>query len=99
MVRRAKGSRVTPKKQAAGSALPTPPPQSGRYTPPIPKEFKQSAPWVPWVMFGLLISGMLVIVGNYLLDAAEIGLKSSNAYLFLGLALITGGFITATKYH
>ena len=74
-------------------------PHSGRYTPPIPKEFKQSAPWVPWVMFGLLISGMLVIVGNYLLDAADIGLKSSNGYLFLGLGLITGGFITATKYH
>lgn len=99
MVRREKGSRVTPKKQATGSAVSTPPAHSGRYTPPIPKEFKQSAPWVPWVMFGLLISGMLVIVGNYLLDAADIGLKSSNAYLFLGLGLITGGFITATKYH
>lgn len=99
MVRREKGSRVTPKKQAASSSVSTPQPHSGRYTPPIPKEFKQSAPWVPWVMFGLLISGMLVIVGNYLLDAADIGLKSSNGYLFLGLGLITGGFITATKYH
>ena len=98
MVRRTKGSRVTPKKQT-GPAAPGTPPHTGRYTPPIPKEYKQSARWVPWVMFGLLISGMLVIVGNYLLDAADIGIESSNAYLFVGLGLITAGFVTATKYH
>ena len=98
MVRREKRGRVTPK-QGASPVAGTTPPHSGRYTPPIPKEFKQSARWVPWVMFGLLISGMLVIVGNYLLDAADVGLESSNAYLFLGLGLITAGFITATKYH
>ena len=99
MVRQTKGGRVTPKKTASGAVTPGAPPHEGRYTPPIPKEFKQSARWVPWVMFGLLISGMLVIVGNYLLDAADIGIQSSNAYLFLGLGLITAGFITATKYH
>jgi hypothetical protein len=50
-------------------------------------------------MFTLLILGMLVIVGNYLLGATELSVQPSNWYLFLGLGLITAGFITATKYH
>lgn len=96
--RPAKRGRVTPKSNGRVTVA-SPPPHSGRYTPPIPKEFKQSPRWVPVLMFVLLISGMLVIVGNYMLGAAHLSLTPSNWYLFLGLGLITAGFITATKYH
>lgn len=69
---------------------------SGRYTPPIPREQKISPRWVPALMFFFLLSGAAVILVNYL------GLlpgEADNRYLLLGLALITGGFITATRYH
>jgi hypothetical protein len=68
--------------------------QSGRYTPPVPKELKVSPPWVPYLMFALLLLGLLVIILNYmeLLPGA-----ADNWYLVVGLAAITGGFITATQ--
>jgi hypothetical protein len=69
----------------------------GRYTPPIPKYEKVSPPWVPALMFTLLILGGLVIVLNYMNLLP--GDDSSNWYLLLGLGLITGGFATATQYH
>lgn len=69
---------------------------SGRYTPPIPKSYKVSPRWVPVLMFALLVVGMLVIVVNYL-GVLPGGTK--NGYLFVGLALITAGFITATRYR
>lgn len=90
--------RVTPK-GGAGQGRVTPKgsmPSQGRYTPPVPKEFKVSAPWVPYLMFGLLGVGMLMIVTNYL-GILPGGAK--NSYLLIGLGFITGGFITATKYH
>jgi hypothetical protein len=69
---------------------------SGRYTPPIPKEEKVSPKWVPVLMFTLLILGMLVIIANYL---EVLPGDAKNEYLFLGLGMITAGFITATKYR
>ena len=69
---------------------------SGRYTPPVPKEFKVSPRWVPILMFTLLGIGMFMIILNYLelLPGA-----ASNWYLLGGLGFITGGFITATFYR
>jgi hypothetical protein len=96
MERKVKRGRVTPK---AGATSPTSTP-SGRYTPPIPKEYKVSPRWVPVLMFIFLIGGVVVIIGNYLLDTAHPGgLHSSNVYLLVGLVLITAGFITATRYR
>lgn len=69
---------------------------SNRYTPPVPKEVKVSPRWVPVLMFTLLILGMVVIVANYL---EVLPGDAKNTYLFLGLGLITAGFITATKYR
>ena len=69
---------------------------SGRYTPPIPREVKVSARWVPIVMFTFLILGMVIIVTNYL-EVLPGG--ASNGYLLAGLGLITAGFITATRYR
>lgn len=92
--------RVTPKGSLSGRVTPkgTPPKQAstGRYTPPIPKEYKVSPMWVPVLMFSLLGLGMLMIVCNYL-GILPGGAK--NTYLLVGLGLITGGFITATRYH
>jgi hypothetical protein len=69
---------------------------SGRYTPPVPKYVKESPRWVPVLMFGLLIVGLLMIVLNYM----EILPGSvSNWYLIGGLALIFGGILTATQYR
>jgi hypothetical protein len=96
MARRTKDApgRVTPKGGAKpGRVTPAP---SNRYTPPIPKAYKVSPIWVPILLLTLLIVGMLVILCNYL------GLLpggASNGYLLLGLALITMGFIVATRYR
>ena len=75
---------------------------SGRYTPPIPREYKESSRWVPIAMFTFLALGMIVIIGNYLElwpgpwilpEAAH------NAYLLIGLGFITAGFIVATRWR
>jgi hypothetical protein len=91
--RKVKGGRTTPK--GTGSTAPRPE-ASSRYTPPVPREQKISPPWVPVLMFALLILGMLVIFLNYI-DVLPGGTK--NTYLLLGLGSILGGIITATQYH
>jgi hypothetical protein len=75
----------------------TTPPASARYTPPVPKSEKVSPLWVPILMFACLGVGMLTIILNYVNVLP--GDDPSNTYLMIGLALITVGFITATKYH
>jgi len=106
--KRKAGGRVTPKAPKPGtlpSAAATPAPTarrttsqpaSSRYTPPTPKSVKVSPPWVPVLMFGLLVVGALMIVLNYLelLPGAV-----TNWYLLGGLALILGGIFTATQYR
>ena len=83
---------------AKGGAKPgrVTPAQSARYTPPVPKEYKESPRWVPVLLLAFLIIGMLTILSNYL-GLLPGGAK--NAYLLVGLALITAGFITATRYR
>jgi hypothetical protein len=87
------GARTTPKRSSAKGR---PEGGTGRYTPPVPRVQKVSPRWVPALMFFLLISGAVVILLNYftLLPGG-----ADNRYLLLGLALITGGFVTATRYH
>ena len=96
----AQSGRVTPKGTKPGSgsggAHAQRPEASGRYTPPIPKEYKVSPTWVPVLMFTLLGLGLLVIMLNYL-DLLPGG--TDNWYLLGGLGLILGGIITATNYH
>jgi hypothetical protein len=98
MARRTKDAptgRVTPKGGGKTIGRVAPPP-SGRYTPPVPKEYKESSRWVPILLLTFLVAGMLTIVCNYL------GLLpggASNGYLLGGLGLITLGFITATRYR
>jgi hypothetical protein len=71
----------------------------GRYTPPMPKEYKVSPRWVPILMLALLVAGMLVIISNYMPGAGVLPGDTDNKWLLIGLGLITGGFITATRYR
>lgn len=87
---------MTPK-GGHGSAKGATPPPSGRYTPPIPAEYKVSSQWVPIAMGILLVGGMLTIISNYLNLLP--GPDPSNAYLLGGLGLITLGFIVATRWR
>jgi hypothetical protein len=76
------------------AAVATPP---GRYTPPKPKTAKESPLWVPATMFACLLTGLVVIVGNYL----ELlpGGQAQNSYLFVGLGLLIAGFVLSTQYR
>jgi hypothetical protein len=88
--------RVTPKGGPARRAAPAA--SSGRYTAPIPREFRSSPWWVPvliLVFFGL---GILCILLNYLPMHVLPG-QPTNWYLFAGLGLIVAGFVSATRYH
>jgi cell division protein CrgA len=87
--------RVTPKGGPARRS-PASSTTSGRYTAPIPREFRSSPWWVPVLILTFFGLGLLSILLNYL------GLLpggASNGYLFLGLGLIVAGFIAATRYH
>ena len=62
-------------------------------TPAKPKSQPPSKLWVPALMFSLLFIGVLVIVMNYfgMLVGGE-----NNAFLLIGIAYVTAGFIVAT---
>jgi hypothetical protein len=92
MTERRKNGRTTPK--GTGSRLP--PETSSRYTPPVHHPPKVSPVWVPILMFGLFGLGALTIVLNYLNLLPG---DADSKYLMLGLVLVTGGFVTATKLH
>ena len=92
--RRIPGGRVTPKGGPVGS--PSRPTPSSRYTPPVPREYKESPRWVPIVMFGLLGLGLIIIFCNYL---GVLPGATSNWWLLGGLGCILGGIVTATQYR
>ena len=109
--KRKTGGRVTPKGTKPGGLHQThhldhadpksmhgvnTPDASTRYTPPTPKSYYVSPPWVPILMFVLLGLGALVILCYYL-GAVPGG--RSNWYLFGGLGCVLGGLYTATKYR
>jgi len=72
-----------------------PPPKPGRYTAPKPKAAKRSPLWVPAAMFTCLLTGILVILGNYfeLLPGGQ----AQTSYLFVGLGLLVTGFALSTQ--
>ena len=53
--------------------------------------------WVPATMFTCMLTGLLVIVGNYL--ELMPGGKVQNGNLFLGLGLLIAGFVLSTQYR
>ena len=92
--------RVTPKGGPQRRARPAGPAtvsgsgtdSSGRYTAPIPREFRSSPWWVPALIVTFFGLGILCILINYL----GVIWDTSNLYLFIGLGLIVCGFIAST---
>ncbi|HEX3947172.1 MAG TPA: cell division protein CrgA [Acidimicrobiales bacterium] len=70
--------------------------ESGRYTPPIPKDVRRSPRWYGPMVLILLVLGVLMILLNYLtvLPGAV-----SVWYLIGGLVVIFAGFLMATRYR
>jgi hypothetical protein len=97
MPRRTKDApgRVTPTAEARRQAGVNPT-IGGRYTAPLPVEYRHSPWWVPAFMLGFFVLGLLMIVLNYisLLPSAP-----SNWYLLGGLGLIVCGFAVSTQYR
>ncbi|HVA73738.1 MAG TPA: cell division protein CrgA [Acidimicrobiales bacterium] len=90
-----RGSAGTGGRTTAGASGRTTP-AGGRYTAPIPREFRSSPWWVPVLILTFFGLGLICILLNYL------GLLpggANNWYLLLGLGLIVAGFIAATRYH
>jgi hypothetical protein len=82
--------------QITSTFVPVSKAKRSRYTPPPPKKAPPSPLWVPVVMGTMMLTGLIVVLTNYL------GLlpgDQQNGYLLLGLAWITGGFILATTYR
>ena len=71
-------------------------PSGLRYNAPISPDSKTSPGWVPTLMFGLLLLGIVIIFFNYV-GWMPGGMK--NVYLMLGLGCILGGIVTATQLH
>jgi hypothetical protein len=67
-----------------------------RYTPPPPKNAPPSPPVVPAAMGAFMLTGLVVIVTNYL-DLLPGDM--STRYTLLGLGLIVAGFLLATSYR
>jgi hypothetical protein len=67
-----------------------------RRQPPPKAKPKRSPEFVGALFFTLLLTGVVVIVGNYaqLFEAA-----TANWRLWYGLALIAGAFVVATQWH
>ncbi|HXY43190.1 MAG TPA: cell division protein CrgA [Acidimicrobiales bacterium] len=86
-----RSGRATPKGGASKQAS-----RPGRYTPPIPKEKRQSPRWFGPALLGFLILGLLTIVLNYV-NVLPGG--TSNWYLISGIVLIVIGLFMATFYH
>lgn len=80
--------------------MPSAPVQSGRYTAPVPFDYKHSHWLVPAFMLAFFGLGLLMIVLNYVSGATSILPGApSNWYLLGGLGLIVCGFIVSTQYR
>lgn len=85
--------RVTPR---GGTRAPAGATSSGRYTAPLPVEYRHSPWWVPAIMLALFSLGVVMIVLNYV---SLLPSSPSNWYLLGGLGLIVCGFAVSTQYR
>lgn len=74
----------------------TAPEQSGKYTPPVPRQVRRSPRWFGAAVLGLLVAGVLLILLNYLTVLPG---GTSAWYLVAGLVVIFAGFVMATRYR
>ena len=87
--RRVSGGRVTPKGTRPDGYVSDTVSHTGH------EDLPPSPMWVPVLMFGLLLGGVVVIVVNYVGSIWD----TSNLILLVGLGMILGGIITATQYR
>ena len=74
----------------------TAPEESGKYTPPIPRAVKRSAPWFGPLVLLTLVIGVLLILLNYLTVLPG---SASTWYLVSGIVIIAVAFGMATRYR
>ena len=67
-----------------------------RYTPPPEKHDPPSRLWVPTAMFTLWALGLAIVILNY---TSLLPGGAANSYLFLGLGILTAGFLLATRFR
>lgn len=79
--------------RAAGRRAPEP---SGRYTPPVPRNYHVSPPWVPAFMISALVCGAVVIMTGYF--AFDQG-GTQLLLLLVGAAFVAAGFMAAMRYR
>lgn len=98
--RKTGGGRTTPKGTRPGEQRIANPEEnergvhtSSRYTPPVTSQMRMPKPWVPYLMVGLFVVGMLAIM------LRNLGLVDTNWLTLVGLACILGGLYTATKWR
>lgn len=65
------------------------------YTPPKPPNPKPSPRWLPWLGLGLIILGILLVVGSYLVP----GLPGGNITIVVGFVLMGAGLLTLSQYR
>ncbi len=91
--------RVTPKGTRPASSARGPgsqPAPNSRYTPPVPRASKVTAPWVPFAFFGLLGIGVIGVFLNYLSV-----LPGAPSWWWLGgsLACVFASIMAATQFR
>ena len=98
--RKTGGGRTTPKGTRPGEQRIANPTEnergvhaSTRYTPPVTSEMRMPKQWVPYLMIGLFVLGMILIM------VKNLGLVDTNWFTLVGLAAIMGGLYTATKWR
>ena len=67
-----------------------------RRQPPPKAKPKRSAPWVGALFFTLLLTGVVIIIGNY---AGLFPGDTNNFRLWYGLGLISASFAVAMRWH
>lgn len=69
-----------------------------RYVPPPPPKPKPSPPWIPYVFFGLIATGFLMIMARYLFSNTY-PVLDNNWFLAGGLGLVAVAFGVATQWR
>jgi len=69
---------------------------SARYTPPVPRSYKQSPRWMGPLILSAFVLGALVIILSYVEVLPDHG---SGWYLVGGIVSLVGGLALATQYR
>jgi VIT1/CCC1 family predicted Fe2+/Mn2+ transporter len=82
--------------RATTRAVRQPQEANARYTPPIPRKYKQSPKWMGFAILAAFVLGALVIILSYVEVLPDHG---SGWYLVAGIVLMITGLGLATQYR